>query len=189
MVSGRGGGRSQKSVQNYKTGEVYGSPSTPPPLFERARWTRDTARAVIETHERLGCGCGPPSKSKLDARKRAMSEVEITVKRNGPYVISGPVVLKDADGAPIRPSRSSPCAVVGHRQRSRSATAPTPRSAFKPPNRPCPPPRSEVECAPITPLGLGLLGPSDRDVLSRDRVEDGERHGETFPTGRSCQER
>jgi hypothetical protein len=88
----------QKSVQNYKTGEVYGSSSTPPPLFKRARWTRDTARAVIETHERLGCGCGPPSKSKLDARKRAMSEVEITVKRNGPYVISGPVVLKDPDG-------------------------------------------------------------------------------------------
>jgi CDGSH-type Zn-finger protein len=27
-----------------------------------------------------------------------MSEVEITVKRNGPYVISGPVVLKDPDG-------------------------------------------------------------------------------------------
>jgi CDGSH-type Zn-finger protein len=86
----------KKSVQNYKTGGVYGSSSTPPPLFKRARWTRDTARAVIETHERLGCG--PPSKSKLDARKRAMSEVEITVKRNGPYVISGPVVLKDADG-------------------------------------------------------------------------------------------
>jgi CDGSH-type Zn-finger protein len=88
----------KKSMQNYKTGEVYGSSSTSPPLFERARWTRDTARAVIETHERLGCGCGPPSKSKLDARKRAMSEVEITVKRNGPYVISGRVVLKDADG-------------------------------------------------------------------------------------------
>src|SRR5215213_3790464 len=70
MVSGRVEGDFQKSVQNYKTGGVYGSSSTPPPLFERARWTRDTARAVIETHERLGCGCGPPSKSKLDARKR-----------------------------------------------------------------------------------------------------------------------
>jgi len=29
---------------------------------------------------------------------RAMPDVQITVKRNGPYVVSGPVVLKDADG-------------------------------------------------------------------------------------------
>ena len=27
-----------------------------------------------------------------------MPDVHITVKRNGPYVVSGPVVLKDADG-------------------------------------------------------------------------------------------
>jgi 3-phenylpropionate/trans-cinnamate dioxygenase ferredoxin subunit len=40
----------------------------------------------------------PPFKSELDARMSAMPEVEITVKRNGPYVVSGPVVLKDADG-------------------------------------------------------------------------------------------
>jgi CDGSH-type Zn-finger protein len=29
---------------------------------------------------------------------RAMPNIQITVEKNGPYVISGPVVLKDVDG-------------------------------------------------------------------------------------------
>jgi CDGSH-type Zn-finger protein len=34
----------------------------------------------------------------MDLRRKAMPDIHITVKKNGPYVVSGPVVLKDADG-------------------------------------------------------------------------------------------
>jgi CDGSH-type Zn-finger protein len=30
-----------------------------------------------------------------------MADVEITIRNNGPYLVSGPISLKDADGNPV----------------------------------------------------------------------------------------
>ena len=67
-----------------------------------------------------------------------MAEVTIEATPNGPYLVTGPIELRDADGKVLPTKRArSGSAAAAHRQRSRSATAPTPRSAFRPLRRPC----------------------------------------------------
>ena len=67
-----------------------------------------------------------------------MAEVTIEATPNGPYLVTGPVELRDTDGT-ILPTKGKVwlCRAV-RRPRSRCATAPIPRLASKLRPRRCP---------------------------------------------------
>src|SRR5687767_12174861 len=46
-------------------------------------------------------GCLVATRPREYGRGRSMADVEITIRNNGPYSVSGPIKLVDADGNPV----------------------------------------------------------------------------------------
>jgi hypothetical protein len=67
-----------------------------------------------------------------------MGAVTIEATPNRPYLFTGPIELHDADGKVLPTKSKIWLFAAARRRRSRFATAPTPRSAFRPLRGPCP---------------------------------------------------
>jgi hypothetical protein len=65
-----------------------------------------------------------------------MADVTIEIIKNGPFIVKGPLELKDSEGNAYPPQQRMALCRCGHRLKSHFATAPIPRSVSERPSTP-----------------------------------------------------